>query len=1015
MDNTPKGGFYHSYESDLEPDFLSEASGEQGDVAKSIGAPSGDYRIRENDSNAKSLKDAEKQAANDGQNNDRSNKDREENTEKPKSFFVGQGKPAKGKAKVKGGKNLLRKGLPGLLLAIVFTILGIFLTTNQVTMPFSVLAQFEETLDSIKTTNTARDKTFWNKQMEGGELKDPIKKRYFGFGGTTFGISKNQRAKLAKQGLYVVDDFGGSGKTVILFDDGSGSLKITTANQSDADAFKGFDKSRVDLASLEIEGLDSSVDLTKFDIDVDNVDTFANRYNAPGDFHNGYISGSRTWRGSVGAWFDDVTVRFIQSNGLTRNHFKKFQERVAAEQAGNTRSAQREAEEKIVAEELSTDQEPDIEDKKVKFTDDDGDNQTDVDENGNPKVETEKTKITGLKGSLTEVQTKLRGIVGDNFDENSGIFSMAANGLCGIFDIVGKINLMIMAEESLQLLHIVTGYAEAIDKVKAGEGDDAPISILSDSLVTPQPTIAYKADGTEYVPEGKENTSAIQSEGFASIYGRTQINTSDPSVQNFMLGAQHLNNIAGALGNSMQAFMACTYAKLAASVADIVVDIITLGTDKLATWAAGVGLSFGISQGVELLVGEFSPWWVATFTRNISKLVKGGENLGNALASAFAKYLGGNHHLGGGSMGSLAKVLAFEEEKQIVLAEEAAYERDTLSPFDTTSRNTFLGSIVYQMGVLSTSKSSVTSVLGKMGLMTSNAMVAVLPTASAYDIAETLPSSEEEYTENCPWLASIGAVGDAFCNERIITDMSTIEMDPEVVVDKVKELGGIDDNGDVVPGSHLAEYLEFWSERTSEPGIADGNISNSIAGVGTVSTGNSVVDNASNSVIGSVPMLGSAFDLVNNGLISANAGKISGESYVAKDDSADWDENQYYQRFIEDQRRLKSMDPDYESPIDSFLTAYYEENPLDMSYEGILARRSGMTKDEVIALLDIQEYVDYVVAYDPSERYDFTGVDEGEEMPMILEGDEMEGAETVIAKLPQTVVYADARNRSFAV
>ena len=74
-----------------------------------------------------------------------------------------------------------------------------------------------------------------------------------------------------------------------------------------------------------------------------------------------------------------------------------------------------------------------------------------------------------------------------------------------------------------------------------------------------------------------------------------------------------------------------------------------------------------------------------------------------------------------------------------------------------------------------------------------------------------------------------------------------------------------------------------------------------------------------------------------------------------------------------------------------------------------------MTKDEVIALLDIQEYVDYVVAYDPNERYDFTGEDEGEEMLMILEGNEMEGAETVIAKLPQTVVYADVRNRSFAV
>ena len=57
------------------------------------------------------------------------------------------------------------------------------------------------------------------------------------------------------------------------------------------------------------------------------------------------------------------------------------------------------------------------------------------------------------------------------------------------------------------------------------------------------------------------------------------------------------------------------------------------------------------------------------------------------------------------------------------------------------------------------------------------------------------------------------------------------------------------------------------------------------------------------------------------------------------------------------------------APVTAYLDQYYEENPLDTSYEGTLAQKSGLTKDEVVALLDTIEYWDAIAKYDPSTRY----------------------------------------------
>ncbi|MBR2994342.1 hypothetical protein IKF32_00255, partial [Candidatus Saccharibacteria bacterium] len=168
---------------------------------------------------------------------------------------------------------------------------------------------------------------------------------------------------------------------------------------------------------------------------------------------------------------------------------------------------------------------------------------------------------------------------------------------------------------------------------------------------------------------------------------------------------------------------------------------------------------------------------------------------------------------------------------------------------------------------------------------------------------------------------------------------------------------------------------------------------------------------------GAIPAVGDIIDVVNNSKVLTYTGYISGESCVAGNDvqnlnAPNWEKAKYYQRFIEDQSLAETMGLVEKSAVAVFLDEYYEKNPLDNSYEGILARWSGLEKEDVIALLDIIDYGVYLANYDPTTRYSFNdGLDI--EKPVFFEQD------SKFARVDglkfEEVIYYDVRNRSYAV
>ncbi|MBQ6510830.1 hypothetical protein IJI94_02575 [Candidatus Saccharibacteria bacterium] len=931
-------------------------------------------------------------------------------------------------------KGKLKKGGPiGSIIALFLGVGGLMLG-GQSLMPFSLVAQFIGNFDSINVSTALRSKQFLKFQTN-GDIKPATRRGVFG--GQKFKLSGKQSNKLKAQGIDSVEI---DGKTYLVFDDGSPTRTLISPDGKKLDAVSG--RTSVTLDSGET-------------VEIGQKMTFDDAYSKLSDFKNGYNKASRTWKGAVGAWFDNLTLKFLNRIDASRNHFKNFRERVEDAEAGNTRSGEAGRVDPADPEPNTpkTTQEAEMEVAKadmnkgadeVRGTIDFGEINEKQNEAGDIKEETD-TKAkedTSFKTDMDadEIKAKTAKITKAAAAINGA--QAGTNVACAIAGVIGTVGVLVAAAEGLQIVKLISSFTEAIQKTQYGEGVDSPIHVLSQSLVTTTNTKSWSLsddnggiitetdDSEDYnLTEHtvKENVSAMQSSGIAALYGNTPVDQSDPSVQSFNIQGS-FDNILGGLGLSAGAFIGCTAAKLAVAAASAGVTIALLITtggignlikDAVKGAVVAVGLAAGVTIAIKLLVPKIT----AALTRDlISDLA--GEDLGNALVSGANMYMSGNHRSGGGSLTDKDGLLAYTVEHEKIIADNAEYERANRSPFDITSQYTFLGSLLTKFASFYTASNSTSGFITTIGNITRNSLTSILPSASAVTATKMI-----EDTGNCPYLESIGAVGDAYCNPYIITDVGSKTMNehPADIVGTVDSLGGFsdfdeNDNPKIDKDSNLGKYILYCSERTSSFGFADQNISNQLT-ILSVESGSEAVDTTSNAIVGSVPIIGDLVDVVQNANTANNLGWITGESCVTGNTSnshststPNWaNEGEYYQRFLEDQRLMESIDPNYTSAEVAFLEEYYAEHPLDNSYEGILARYSGLTKETVVATLDAIDYLNYIADYDPSTRYVFGDDDTDYTKKTYIDTGSNVAAESENVILQYAIVYNDIRNRTATV
>ena len=253
-------------------------------------------------------------------------------------------------------------------------------------------------------------------------------------------------------------------------------------------------------------------------------------------------------------------------------------------------------------------------------------------------------------------------------------------------------------------------------------------------------------------------------------------------------------------------------------------------------------------------------------------LVEGAINVGKELAKA-----------SGATAGDAASVKSYAKLTTSVLALDAEVDRMRRSPFDITSKNTFLGSLVYKFAISMNKNSSMFGKIFSVVNTTGDTIASLLPTTYADD-------ENTRYLTNfgdCETLGSINAVGSATCSMVASFDTSTLDgiFEDEGFKSFVERNTTLNDSGvrTINDGSSLANFIKYNDERITPVGITDGGILDSIN------------NNSSN-----VSFISNILSIVKNLLNSSdNSKKIaSGEAFVNSSSNSNWSEYKYAQRYV---------------------------------------------------------------------------------------------------------------------
>ncbi len=871
-------------------------------------------------------------------------------------FYSGKGLQPK-LSSVRGKK--VKKGPIAFIVGLVISF-GALTLGAQSLLPFSLVSQFQELFDSMKPVSELRSNSLLMRQIDGGYTKNPF--RVSITGKKSFAVTKKQAAKLKQQGIEIgsldkngkfvasTDGFGHTKGTVFKFDDGSGVETLVAPTKKLA--------GQIDSSNRVVMSIQDA-----FKID---------------DFNYGFRKGSRTWRGSVGAWFGQTTLKFLQSNNLTRNRFAKFQERLKAEAEGNSRR-------KFISQMIKNGMDDlDIDNGTGKVSG--GTNEVDKDgkivgqkkgsfqfeNNDAGKAAKAKEKKIGkffYRGTEAEMSGVIKSKVSSTMEKASSIGGAAVNLGCTALNVLGSINVMVAGHTALQTKPLANSHLEAYDKTRSGDGDNSPTHDLVNTLTEPADT--YDDEGRLL----KTGTTGMSSEALASIYERRSANQKDRSLASFNLYSRYseiFGKLGGFLGVAAASFTSCAVARMAVAGVGAITDLLTGGISKGFMKIAGTAIFATTVAGItSTLVQAVTPIAFRALSRDLTEIV--GEDLGNGLVLGAEKYISGNHQFHGGSLASKEKYEEFAMAQQDIIAKEAEFERATRSPFDATSQYTFMGSLARQLALIS-SKNGFWGIMSSLGNITRNAVSGLFPQVSAVSAVANTTYGD------CHDLESIGAVGDAFCQPYIISDLATIEDDPDEVVNYLlskgeiseKEGGGfkIEEEGD------LAKYIKYCNKRQSPFGIVDQNFANDFAPLES-NGDNGLVNTVVNSVVGAIPVLGDAVDIVNSADQLSHGGWIDGSACVSGGNfdksvytlTPTWEESKYFQRFLEDQSLASEMGiiEDGQSALVGFLDEHDAGNPQDNSYEAMLARASGLTLAQVEENLDFIAYQNSIAEYTPPQ------------------------------------------------
>jgi len=409
------------------------------------------------------------------------------------------------------------------------------------------------------------------------------------------------------------------------------------------------------------------------------------------------------------------------------------------------------------------------------------------------------------------IETVVKNEISDSADKitKSGkgdVVGLVAGAACLAGDVPG---LLVKANRNFQIMQLIkysAAFLAIFGAIKAGDAIPGESSAVGDILTkTVNGKSAMDSNGIQYLING-------------------QMNTSNTSYKKFIPGGSMLAALGStiAITSSSVKTTACSVATNPATGAAINVGLAvnageTLGTSLLIA-IGNVGLGILISQAISAVL----PTVLDVVIKNIDTekvlgfffgdLTKGlvGESVGDSLVAGILHLLSQTANLGGNMALTVMQAISYEQatkEVQLAYAEE---DRATLSPLDTSSPNTMLGSFVQKLVPYYTSSNSIsgsiTSTLNSIGkiVMGSFGMALQPLTASA----ETTNASQYQLCDD-PTIKDNDIAAGPFCNLIYGVPTQYLDKDPVQVVNELIADGDIDpETGEPIPDGNFPEFPE---------------------------------------------------------------------------------------------------------------------------------------------------------------------------------------------------------------
>ncbi len=378
----------------------------------------------------------------------------------------------------------------------------------------------------------------------------------------------------------------------------------------------------------------------------------------------------------------------------------------------------------------------------------------------------------------------------------------------------------------------------------------------------------------------------------------------------------------------------------------------------------------------------------------------------------------------GQSPGDAEANKAYSETVGKITMQDAKIDRLNRNPLDASSRNTFLGSIIYSIMPVFLPGSNITNNVNTIANVTSKS-ASQIASYSGNNASATgkyygyISSYWDTFGDSCSIINGIDAEGDVFCGQTGTFDNNTISstaINDSTYVNLISSQ--LDGNGNIIKGSELGKFKDFCADRISPYGILDVNILDALFSTSDIKDASIRAEDT--------------FVVDPNGINDPAYLWASGKYCMNTASNPRWDnEFKYYQLFLADDRITAHL-----SNTKSVALAYAEkygnttplsEEPLDK----MISRISGLSIDDSQSVIAFIQYCSYLNDYDAST----TIAMDGESTQMIIPTGTMISrvennnnhiiyssevpteleTQTSAIITRHSNIFADIRNRNFAI